>query len=53
MDKAQQRETDNEGYGALVTVHSFEGMTEASIGCDLPTMDYCPWCGKELKFVNG
>jgi len=39
FEKATKRGTDNEGYGALIYGPSL-------IGCDLPPMDYCPWCGK-------
>jgi len=40
---AQQRGTDNEMYGALLWI---EGET-ALMGCDLPPVQFCPWCGAE------
>ena len=41
---AQLGGTDNEGYGRLVRWFG-DGW---QIGCDLPTINYCPWCGLEL-----
>ncbi len=44
FDRAQQSGTDNEGYGRLMWVHA--GI--ASMGCGLPPIDYCPWCGTPI-----
>lgn len=40
--KAHQSGTDNEMYGALV--HYPQPHTP-HIGCDLPRVKFCPWCG--------
>jgi len=42
--EAQQSCTDNEGYGRLIR----EWGGEWRIGCDLPAMNYCPWCGNRV-----
>jgi hypothetical protein len=43
--------TDNEGYGAIA--HCFGGSSNAiQIGCDLPPLRLCPWCGFELARLN-
>ena len=46
MIDAQQAGTDNEAYGSLVS-YSLEGIAE--MGCDLPPITFCPWCGKKIK----
>ena len=43
--KAQQRGTDNEGYGSLLSHHVVD---EWRIGRDLENISYCPWCGKRV-----
>ncbi len=43
--------TDNEGYGAIA--HCFGGSSNSiRIGCDLPALKLCPWCGFELARLN-
>lgn len=42
---AQESGTDNEGYGALIFVEK----DYVSIGCNLPNINYCPYCGKPIK----
>ena len=42
-EQAQQSGTDNEGYGALLY---FVADDEPRFGCNLPTVENCPWCGK-------
>jgi hypothetical protein len=44
MILAHKYGTDNEGYEILVTYT--DGMPQ--IGCDLPAINFCPWCGKEV-----
>lgn len=39
---AMRSGTDCEGYGALIDY-------PRSIGCGLPDMNFCPWCGKALN----
>ena len=46
MIKAQESGTDNEAYGALI---SYYGGNDAGVGCDLPPITFCPWCGKKIK----
>jgi len=46
MIQAQQAGTDNEAYGALVSC-SIEMIIE--IGCDLPPITFCPWCGRKIE----
>lgn len=46
MIQAQQSGTDNEAYGSAVS-YSVEGIAE--IGCQLPPITFCPWCGKKIK----
>ena len=40
---ARQEGTDNEGYGSLI-IDNRPGYGWG-IGCDLPRVLYCPWCG--------
>jgi hypothetical protein len=40
---AQRSGTDNEGYGSLLNFYS--GDQDPHMGCDLPTVEFCPWCG--------
>jgi hypothetical protein len=40
---AQCKGTDNEMYGSLISFWSGEYHT----GCDVPTIQFCPWCGKK------
>lgn len=44
FEKVTEPRSDNEGYGRLIWIDE----TDVSIGCDLPTIDYCPWCGYEI-----
>lgn len=48
MQIAFQSGTDNEAYGALARF--WDG--DVHMGCDLPPVAYCPWCGKETKLLN-
>jgi len=41
---AQQAGTDNEMYGALL----YSDADGWAMGCDLPPISYCPWCGKPV-----
>lgn len=42
--KAQQPGTDNEMYGQLL--RNYGGASnDWHIGCDLPPVKFCPWCG--------
>jgi len=43
--KAQQPGTDSEAYGRLVTIWA----GEPSIGCELEPIEFCPWCGAQLR----
>lgn len=45
---AQESGTDNEGYGALL--HDLDGRW--SMGCDLPSIDYCAWCGTAVAKIE-
>lgn len=38
--------TDNEGYHGLSSIES--NMVE--IGCTLPPIKYCPWCGDKIDW---
>lgn len=40
--RAQRPGTDNEMYGQLLRDY---GGGDWHIGCDLPTVAFCPWCG--------
>lgn len=40
MKDAQQSGTDNEAWGPLVR--------GTSIGCGLPPIKFCPWCGRPV-----
>lgn len=53
-EKAQQDGTDNEMYGALLSDHANPARVYGNIptnppdwhlGCDLPSVKFCPWCG--------
>jgi hypothetical protein len=46
-EAAHRNGTDNEMYGALVYWLDHNPY----IGCDLPAVEFCPWCGarKEAK----
>lgn len=50
MINAQQPCTDNEMYGALVDADWDNEVVE--IGCGLPPIDFCPWCGQKIKKVS-
>ena len=50
MKAAQERGTDNEGYGPLVYIAT-DGV--ALMGCDLKPIKFCPWCKKLVKVTNG
>jgi hypothetical protein len=50
MEAAQESGTDNEGFGPLV-YRSAEDIF--FLGCDLPALKFCPWCGKRPKEVTG
>lgn len=55
MMAAQQRETDNEGYGRLVQLIAHIGHTDYRrpvIGTDLPPILFCPWCGAPVKVIR-
>lgn len=43
MRHARQSGTDNEMYGALV----YWSGDKIVMGCDLPAIRFCPWCGHE------
>jgi hypothetical protein len=46
--RAQQSGTDNEGYGRLIMTYPDD--PDAYIGSGgLPTINYCPWCGKKVS----
>lgn len=47
MIQAQQSGTDNEMYGALVRYYDPDNTVW--MGCDLPPITFCPWCGKKIK----
>lgn len=44
MVRAQEDETDNEGYGSLVYWDEDRGGWLT--GSDLPPIARCPWCGE-------
>jgi hypothetical protein len=57
FEKATKEGTDAEGYGPLILIGS--GWLESewakehpnepwTMGCDLESIKFCPWCGKEL-----
>jgi hypothetical protein len=46
-EKAQQSGTDNEAYGRLLY-----GADDWRMGCDLPPVKFCPWCGAEVTAVR-
>ena len=46
MITAQKSGTDNEGWGPLI--ERFGGAWD--IGCGLPDLQYCPWCGKDVQY---
>ena len=39
FEDAHQSGTDNEGFGPLLRIDT--------IGCELPPIKYCPWCGAQ------
>jgi len=44
-DNASERGTDHEGYGPAIT-----GNTDGFyVGCDVPPIRFCPWCGKQTR----
>ena len=45
MRKAFQDGTDNEGYGSL----AYQIDDEIIFGCELPPINFCPWCGKSQQ----
>jgi len=42
--------TDNEAWGSLMR-HDGDG--DLSIGCGLPPIKYCPWCGRPVSNILG
>ena len=42
---AKQSGTDNDGYGRLIMVIGGEAM----MGCGLPHVAFCPWCGADKR----
>lgn len=47
LAKAFEPGTDNEGYGALVSISIHGGY---KIGCgELEDIEFCPWCGRRVK----
>jgi len=46
--------TDNEMYGALIYPSTYPDgqVTHWNIGCDLPPMGFCPWCGAALAALQ-
>lgn len=46
---AQKDGTDSEGYGGLLTEITDD---EWHIGCDLPPIKFCPWCGGNWEKVK-
>lgn len=54
MAKAQERGTDNEGYGPLVewdddTIEGEGDLPGFHTGCELPRIAFCPWCGTPVR----
>lgn len=47
MKNANQRRTDNEGYGCAIWLEK----GEYTIG-SLPPIRFCPWCGFDFKQSN-
>jgi hypothetical protein len=44
FEAAQETGTDNEGYAALLK----PDMGFWKIGCGLPRISFCPWCGSKV-----
>lgn len=40
--------TDNAAYGSLVAQED----RYPYIGCELPQVEYCPWCGDEKRYMR-
>lgn len=45
--RAQEKGTDNEGYGRLIMSYANDGVYH--IGSGLSSIEFCPWCGKPVK----
>ena len=45
--KAMEVGTDNEGYGRLI--YTDDPPWPFRMGCDLPPLDFCPWCGVDVR----
>ena len=43
-ESAQTTGTDNEAYGRLLSYWAGEWR----VGCELPEVRFCPWCGKAI-----
>jgi hypothetical protein len=44
--------TDNEAYGSLASNYG-ETLSSITIGCELPEIVFCPWCGTRLDSIKG
>jgi len=50
FEHATRSGTDNEGYGSLLYTPDFDRITGIwMIGCGLPDISFCPWCGKKVE----
>ena len=43
--------TDNEGDGRLARCYD-DTPTAIYVGCDLPPLRFCPWCGTKLETLS-
>jgi hypothetical protein len=42
--------TDNEAYGKLASAYG-DDPASIHIGCELPAIAFCPWCGTPVKDI--
>lgn len=42
--------TDNEAYGSLASAYD-DDPASIHIGCELPAIAFCPWCGTPAKDI--
>jgi hypothetical protein len=47
-EAAKQHGTDSEGWQQLLWVHE-DAPKDVVIGADLAPINFCPWCGKNIK----
>lgn len=47
-EAAKQHGTDSEGFSALISADDLDNTGLIRIGCDLPPVSFCPWCGSMI-----